>query len=291
MLKRTTSDLNKSISAIFSVPTFKDVFKYGQSNYFLEKLSVTRKPMGVRKDSKVKNIITKAYQHLSINYRNEYLYKNIISNKLLLEMHDLDHASIINEFRVANSIADIVIVNGTNTIYEIKTELDSPDKLRKQIVDYKKISPKINLVTHHSLVEKYNDLLGRENGVGLISLAEDNSFDIIRESKSDTFGLCVKTMMATLTKSEYAEIIIDHFGYLPKVSNIRFYKECQIMAEQLNPEKFHTFMLSKLRKRKIVKSKLIKSTRTPSELTHICLSLNPSKAEYENLYNFLNLTI
>lgn len=291
MLKRITSDLNKSISAVFSVPTFKEVFKYGHSNCFLEKLAECRKPMGIRKNSKVKSIITKAYQYLSINYRNEYLYKNIISNRLLLEMHDLNHASIIDEFRIANSIADILIINGTNTIYEIKTELDSPGKLRKQITDYKKVSPKINLVTHHSLVDRYSDLLSKEDSIGLISLKEDSSFDVVQESKPDTLNLCVKTMMSTLTKSEYTDIIFDYFGYLPKVSNIRFYKDCQSLVEQLDPKEFHSLMLSKLTNRRIVKSKLIKSHRTPIELKHICLSLNPSKVEYENLYNFLNLTI
>lgn len=290
MKKNINSDFNRAISAVFSVPTFKGIFKSGYSEYFVEKINKYRRLIGISKDTKIKNVVNKTYNHLTLNYRNEYIYKSIIANKLFLELHDLQNATLINELRVSRSIADVVIINGTNTVYEIKTELDSPNKLKKQIGDYKKVSPKIYLVTHHTLVNKYADLIHGDS-VGLISLSEENNFTVVHKAATNLNFLNNTVMMEGLRKEEYSSIIQNHFGSLPQVSNIKFYKECQNLIQQIDPEKFHGMMLEKLRKREIEEKHLVQSNNIPFELKHICLCSNPNKLEYQNLFNFLNLTI
>lgn len=290
MKKNINSDFNRAISAMFTVPTFKEIFKSGYSDYFVEKINKYRKLIGIRNDTKIKNVVNKTYNYLSLNYRNEYIYKSIIANKLFLERHDLNNATLINEFRIGRSIADVVIINGTNTVYEIKTELDSPDKLKKQIEDYKKISPKVYLVTHHTLINKYADLINKSS-VGLISLSQENNFTVVNEALTDSNFLNNTVMLETLRKEEYSSIIQNYFGSIPQVSNIKFYRECQNLIQQIEPEKFHEMMLKKLREREIEEMNLVQSNNVPFELKHICLCSNPNKIEYQNLFNFLNLTI
>ncbi len=289
MKKQTNNDFNRAIATLFSVPIFKSIFKNGSSDYFTDKIYQFQRQININDNSTVKDILSKMYKHLTLNYRNEYVYKNLIANKLLLERHNLNEATLINELRVSSSIADIVIINGTNTIYEIKTELDSSDKLRKQVEDYKKISPKIYLVTHHTLIEKYLDLI-HEDSIGLISLNEENNLSVIREATFNFEQLNNKTIMETLRKDEYSKIIKEHYGFLPQVSNIKFYKECLKLIEDLNTLDFHKMMLEKHRERTIKEKDFIQSTNTPLELKHICLSYNPNKYEYENFYAFLKLT-
>lgn len=289
-MKKNIGDYHRAISAIFSVPIFKHVFTGGYNEYVIDKINQYRNQIGIRKETSIRAILKKTYSHLTLNYRSEYFYKNHIANELLLELHKLDEASLFNEVRIAGSIADIVIVNGTNTIYEIKTELDSPDKLKKQIEDYRKVSPKIFLVTHHSLVEKYSDLIDGSS-VGLISLSEKNKFNLVKDAYLNFENLSNKVMMDTLRKEEYSNIIMASFGCVPKVSNIRFYKECQQIVEQLDTTTFHNLMMEQLRNRMLYEKELIASKDTPVELKHICLSFNPNKTEFQNLYSFLNLTI
>src|SRR5438128_2222499 len=74
-------------------------------------------------------IIDSCYAHLLTNYRHEYLYKAAILNDYVLKNYSLDDTILLNEFRVGNSKADAVLVNGTNKVFEIKTELDSPERL------------------------------------------------------------------------------------------------------------------------------------------------------------------
>ncbi len=290
-MKRTLIDnYFRSIAAIFSVPTFKEVFKSGHSGYIEETIFQYRSRLGFRKQVTMKKVLVKAYQHLMHHYRNEYVYKNHIANRLLSERHNLNEAVMLNELRVGASIADIVIINGTNTVYEVKTELDSPYKLQKQISDYRKFSPKIYLATHHSLIRKYEDMLS-DDSVGLLSLSADSGLCLVREA-AERFGqLDNKVMMDTLRKDEYSKLILEACGQIPQVSNIRFYRSCLALIEQLEPVTVHNLLLKQLRARAFHEERMIQSKETPEEIKHICLSFNPNKTELQNLYNFLNLTM
>ncbi|MGX5691436.1 sce7726 family protein [Arcticibacter tournemirensis] len=290
MKKNLIDDYFRSIAAIFSVPIFKEIFKSGQSDYVAETIFYYRSRLGFRKEVTMKKVLGKAYKHLMHNYRNEYVYKNHIANNLLLERHNLNEAVMLNELRVGASIADIVIINGTNTVYEVKTELDSPYKLKKQISDYRKFSPKIYLVTHHSLVRKYEDILG-DNSVGLLSLSSDSGLSLVKEAVEEFSLLDNKIMMSTLRKDEYSNLIMEAFGDVPKVANIKFYRACLALIEKLDPVIVHTLLLKQLRTRAFHEERMIQSKETPEEIKHICLTFNPNKTEFQNLYNFLNLTM
>jgi hypothetical protein len=239
---------------------------------------------------KVKNVIETAYGYLGKNYRNEYVYKNTLINNILLGRHSLRTANMLNEFKVANSIADILIINGTSTVYEIKTELDSPDKLQKQLEDYRKAFAKIFLVTHFSLASKYKTLL-KDDAAGLLCLSGRFNLTVIKESEEDFSSLNNETMMKCLRKNEYSAIIKQYTGSLPDVSNIRFFTECMTIAQQIEPETLHEMMLQQLRKRTPAEGNSLESENIPKELKHICLCINPTKKEYNNLFHFLNLNL
>jgi uncharacterized protein (UPF0305 family) len=219
------NDFNRSLSRIFTNPVFKQIAQSGSCNYFLDKLKKYDSLLSINPGMKVKNVIENAYGYLSKNYRNEYVYKNTLLNNILLGRHSIKTATMLNEFKVANSIADTVIINGTSTVYEIKTELDSPDKLQKQIEDYKKVFSKIFLVTHHSLSSRYLSLI-QHNAVGLLSLSGRFNLTTVKEAEDDFSCLDNDTMIKSLRKEEYSSIIKLFTGSVPSVPNIRFFTEC-----------------------------------------------------------------
>lgn len=284
------NDFNRSLSRIFTNPVFKQIAQSGNSDYFMDKLKKYDSQLSIDSGMQVKNIIENAYGYLSKNYRNEYVYKNTLVNKILLGRHSLKTATMLNEFKVANSIADTVIINGTSTVYEIKTELDTPDKLQKQIEDYKKAFAKIYLVTHHSLATRYMALIAGSN-VGLLSLSGRFNLSIVKEADEDFSCLNNEVMMKCLRKEEYSFIIKSHFGILPPVSNIKFFTECLSLSKQIEPRSLYELMISQLRKRVPAETDSLESDTLPKELKHICLCLNPTKAEYNNLFHFLNLNL
>ncbi|MBU5889902.1 sce7726 family protein, partial [Vibrio cholerae O1] len=68
--------------------------------------------------------------------RNEYFYKNTLLNKLLLGKHSLNTTTAITEIPINKSKADFILINGKAVVYEIKTGLDSFERLESQIEDY-----------------------------------------------------------------------------------------------------------------------------------------------------------
>ena len=98
------------------------------------------------------------YKILHKDYRCEYIYKNEIINDLLLKQYGTKNTVVINEFRVGNSVADMVMFNGVSKAFEIKTELDSERRLNGQLADYQRIFQESYIVTHESLIHKYHNL-------------------------------------------------------------------------------------------------------------------------------------
>lgn len=282
-----STDFSRSLAQLFSAPVFREVARHGTNNYFFEKIKKYQEHFQVQKGDSIKDVIGNAYCHLSQNYRNEYVYKNTILNKIFLGKHNVNTATLVNEFRVSKSIADIVILNGTSTVYEIKTELDSPEKLVKQLKDYRKVFAKVYLVTHHSLASKYLSYI-ENSSVGLLSLTGRFNLATIKEAMVDYSDLCNETIIKSLRKNEYASIIKDHFGALPQVPNIKFFTACKDLINTMDKEVLHSHMLLQLRKRSLKQGNTLASDLLPKELKHICLCIDPDKNEYNNLLRFIH---
>ena len=87
------------------------------------------------------------YRLLFEHYRCEYVYKNAIATKIFLSRHSLQSSLMTDEIRSVKSRGDVAILNGTSTVYEIKSHYDSFDRLDGQLADYKRVFDHIYLVT------------------------------------------------------------------------------------------------------------------------------------------------
>jgi hypothetical protein len=74
------------------------------------------------------------YRLLFEKYRCEYVYKNAIATKVFLSRHSLHTSFMTDEIRSAKSRGDVAILNGTSTVYEIKSHYDSFERLDTQSV-------------------------------------------------------------------------------------------------------------------------------------------------------------
>lgn len=285
-----SSDFNRSLSRIFSTPVFKEIACSGTNDYLLVKLKKYDQQLSVSPGMLVKDVLENAYGYLGKNYRNEYVYKNTILNNILLGRHSVRTATMLNEFKIGNSIADTVIINGTSTVYEIKTELDSPDKLQKQLEDYKKAFMKVYLVTHYSVAQKYLALI-KESSVGLLSLSGRFNLTTLKEADEDFGSLSNDAMIKAMRKQEYSAVIKEYCGAVPTVPNIKFFSACLEIAASIDTIELHSMFMKQLRKRVPAEAGMLESQELPKELKHVCLSINPNKKQYDNLIEFLNLNL
>ena len=274
----------RSLSQIISPSNFKKIVREDDCYSTFYKI---KKYTTVTDSTTNLDAINVIYNSLLKNYKNEYVYKNILTNKLLLKKYSLKNSIALNEFNIGKSIADFVLLNGEARVYEIKTELDNLEKLNTQVLDYCKFGDKVYIVTSSKHVNKLIGLYDNST-IGIIELTSRNALKTIKEATSNKATFNYETLFKTLRKKEYLDIIEEYFSFVPEVSNTRIFKECLALAKNIEISLFQKLVVKKLKSRNISNPKKIQEKSIPESLKHICYSLDFSKNEYEKLDTFLN---
>lgn len=218
------------------------------------------------------------YDLLWDKYRCEYVYKNVLATELYeKELHRIHDSLLINEFASGQSRADVVIMNGTSTAYEIKSNYDSLARLDQQIEDYRKIFDQIIVVTSPEkakTVEKHTP-----PWVGVMKLTENKEVKFRRKPKSNKRNTDPAAIFDCMRKGEYCAILKEKFGYVPDVSNSRLYRESKKLFCQLDPAVAHDCMVGEFRKRSENRpfgDEMLE--KIPTSLKHVCLSILASRS-------------
>lgn len=235
---------------------------------------------------KNRELISEIYYELRNNYRNEYFYKNTILNKLLLGVHSINTTTVLTEVAVAKSKADFVLINGKAVVYEIKTELDNLERLTSQINDYYKVFDHVAVVTYEKNLQSVERLLETiEKPVGIYILRKNDKLSTVRKPERYIRDLDREMLFKILRKKEYENIITQHYGELPKVTQFKHYMECKKMFVQIPLEEAYSLVIKQLKRRmKIEKEEF---SKIPYELKFLVYFMELKKNEYEKLRMFL----
>ena len=110
-------------------------------------------------EQSLSELFESSWRALRIAYRNEYVYKSEIANRVVFGMHSPRTTALQVEFPVGRSIVDVAVFNGTSTAYEVKTEFDSPRRLQTQTRDYLKVFDRVFVVAHPSTADRFAGLV------------------------------------------------------------------------------------------------------------------------------------
>jgi len=277
-------DSLRSLSQIFSPANFNRIVR---AKDYINTFKRIKKHTTINPNTTNFELFNSIYDELLHSYRNEYVYKNILINKKLINKYSLKNTIVLNEFKIGNSIADFVLINGNARVFEIKTELDGLDKLEKQISDYYSFATEVYIVTSSKHIQKILELY-QDTNVGIIELTKRNSLKEIKPATSNTELLEHSSIFKTLRKSEYIEILKTNSIKIPEIPNTMFFRECLKLSKSISILDFQKSAIKILKKRNIKNPDLLVDNRIPDSLKHICYSLNLSKPEYEELNSFLN---
>src|SRR5699024_1868194 len=187
-------------------------------------------------------LISKLYKYLTKNYRNEYFYKNTLMNNRLLGRHSLNTTTALAELPVGKSIADMVLVNGHATVYEIKTDLDNISRLRRQISDYYKVFNNVCVLTSETNVDYLLEIL-KDTSVGVSVLTNRNYISYRKPTIENNNYLNQISMFKVLRKKEYETIIKSYYGFLPETTQVKYYQKCLELFRKIELEEAYKLML------------------------------------------------
>ena len=240
----------------------------------------------VAQGAKVEEVFSAASRWMLAAYRNEWFYKNAIANQILLQRHGIDGASLVNEMRVGSSVADCVVINGCATAYEIKTELDNPAKLLKQLADYRAAFRRVVVVTHHSLVDNYNSML-IDQPVGVVSMNHQGHLETIRAATDRTNDLSTATMMKSLRRAEYVRIAERIIGTQVQAPATKMFRECLDIGRSVSPVEYGRMYEQELRRRKARAGVALEHERF-EHVRHQLLTINPEVKELPKLQEWMS---
>lgn len=241
-------------------------------------------------DMEVGDFYDAIFQHLIREYRHEYIYKNAIAEKILLGKHNLNTAFMLTEFRVDDCKADAVVLNGTSHVYEIKSEMDSFDRLDRQLAAYHKMFDFITVITTERLFKAVEDRVAPE--VGIRVLAEGKyqfKQGIRREAISNKSNVDPLVVFNSLQRSEYLRILKEELGVsLSHLPNTLIYGEARKFFAQLPPETAHDRMADvlKLRKQTLRLAEFI--MEVPKSLKAASLSIRLTNEERNRFLDLLH---
>src|SRR5689334_13769722 len=126
-----------AITRLFSSSVVRELARKGKSPIFARLARQSELFDRLEVNRCVHDLFDLAFSFLQREgYRDEYIYRAALTQKVLLGRHSLQTASMLNEFRVGDCKADVAILNGTATVYEIKSERDSLTRLQRQVASY-----------------------------------------------------------------------------------------------------------------------------------------------------------
>lgn len=234
-----------------------------------------------------REIISEIYCKLKKNYRNEYFYKNTLLNKLLLGVHSVNTTTALTEVPIAKSKADFVLINGKAIVYEIKTELDNLERLSSQIDDYYKVFDHVAVVTYEKNLQQLQNVLNHfDKPVGIYVLRRNESLGTIKKPGRYIGDLDKEIIFKLLRKNEYEKLIYEWYGYLPEVTQFKYYSACKSMFLQIPIEESYLLVLKLLKQRvRLEKEQFFKM---PYELKFLAYFMELSYDEYQKLNMFLD---
>lgn len=238
----------RQLSRVFSASALVDLARRGHSPLLS---SVAREAIdeATRCGMTYEGLFEYCHAQLWAYHRCEYVYKNAIANKILLGRHSVRTTRFLSEFRVEECKADVVLINGTSTCYEIKTELDGLDRLARQVQSYTRVFDRTYVVTFEGCADRIEGAVPEK--VGVLVLADDYAISTRREAASNRSDVVPASIFNSLRRDEYVAILRDALGEVPDVPNTRIYTECQRLFCSLSPATAHDGMVRALKRRTV----------------------------------------
>ncbi len=271
------------MSNAFSKSILSDLLKTGKSKKFdliLNSISTLDK-----KNKTHGELFDFLHLNMIKSYRNEYVYKNAIANKIVLGRHKFKNISFFTELFVWGVIADVVVANGTTTAYEIKTAYDSFSRLSNQIGIYEQAFEHVNIVIPE---EKLSSLLkvAPENS-GILILSDNFTFQEYRKPESNKELLSTEIMASLLHAEDKKELLKKYFNKVLEYKTVDdFYNENKYLLE-LDKNTMHMELLNSMHRRQYDQQRKDLVLKSPESLRSILISANYSRPKMKLISNFL----
>lgn len=271
-----------AVARLFSSSVLNELAGKGKSPLFARLVRESRLLEQKDVPERIFELFESAFAYMKHRrYRHEYIYKAALTQKVLLGTHSLQTASMLSEFRVGACKADIVILNGTGTAYEIKSERDTLSRLERQVSTYMRVFATVNVIVGENHVDAV--LASVPADVGVMMLSDRYQISTVRDGQDVPSRTCPNAIFDSINLREAKTILEDLGNSLPDVPNTRQYQEYRSRFIKLDPEAAHLSMVRTLKRTRNLEPLATLIDELPSSLHSAALSARLRRQDHHRL--------
>ena len=275
-------DNSMVLNRLFTQNTFKELLN--EDIPCETYMSVIKRYANHDGDKNNADLISEIYSYMRKNYRNEYFYKNTLLNKLLLGVHKPTTTTALTEIPVGKSKADFILINGKAIVYEIKTALDTFERLESQLSDYYKAFDHVAVVTDSKNRTTIERILSN-TPVGIYLMTERDQISVLKKPIRYSEKLSPSEIFKVMNKDEYESVLMQIYSELPDVAPVWYYTKCQEMFCGVDLSVSYPLFLKELKKRNKIIIEQYKNV--PYELKTLVYFSKYKQNDYLKLQEFL----
>ena len=289
-MKNIATDQLAAISRLFSSSVIHEMARKGRSPLFARLVKESQLSLSPSASERVSNFFELAFSLLKRQgYRHEYIYKTALTHKVLLGKHSLQTASMLTEFRVGECKADLAILNGTATVYEIKSERDSLARLERQVRTYASVFARVYVIAADSHVDAVINTVPDE--VGILCLNRRHRISTVREAADHPERTSPEAIFDSIRTDEARIILEAHGVFLPSVPNTELSRMLRHHFVQLEPSTAHDAMVRVLKKTRNLLPLSDLVAQLPPSLHTAALSVPLRKIDHSRLISAVNTSL
>jgi hypothetical protein len=253
-----------AISRMFSSSVLQELARKGRSPLFSNLFRLAHLSDSLARSSRVADAYDFAFKCLKQEgARDEYVYKSALFHKILVGRHSLQTASLLNEFRVGDCKADLAILNGTSTVYEVKSERDTLTRLGRQTRAYLSVFARVYVITAQSHINAV--LNSTPEDVGVLYLNHRFQISVVREAVHAPERTSADAIFDSIRTEEARLILLSAGIAVPEVPNTERSAMLREHFVKLESHVAHEGMVA-----------VLKKTRNSVRLADLILQLPPS---------------
>lgn len=286
-MRNITTEQFAAISRLFSSSVIHEMARKGKSSLFARLACESGLPASMRKSDAVHSFFELAFSLLKQEgFRHEYIYKAALTHKVLLGKHSLQTAAMLTEFRVGDCKADLAILNGTATVYEIKSERDSLVRLDRQVRAYMDVFARVYVIAADAHVNAVLRTVPDE--VGVLCLNRRHNISAVREA-ADRPEQTSPSAIFDSVRTREARMILEAQGIcLPSVPNTELSRMLRHYFVQLEPTAAHDGMVRVLKKTRNLLPLSSLVAQLPPSLHTAALAVPLRKTDHARLVSAVN---
>jgi hypothetical protein len=271
-----------ALTRLFSSAVFRELAARGRSALFRRLFDQADLISRCDPQATVADAFDSAFTTLKVaGLRDEYIYRAALTEKILMGKHSLRTASMLNEFRTGACKADLVILNGTATVYEIKSERDSLARLKNQVENYKRVFASVNVIASESHVDGV--LATVPEDVGVLYLCKRYRILVAREAVDRPERICPRTVFESLRSAEATAILARIGLNVPNVPNTQRHSVMRELFSEIEPTLLHREMVLTLKRSRNLAPLSDLVDRLPKSLQAAALSISVRRSDYDRL--------